>query len=486
MSAPNTEQNASLQPMSSQARLWRRLSWAETREKDEGQSCYAVGLYMFAFLTTSLCSGLCFGWPSLRRQLLTEEGSTLDENTLGIIFTVGSWTTQSCRFFYGIANDRWLGTRLTTCISVLLVAMGTMGLAFADANNGLSLAISLFFVGLGSGTQLTLQPVAGLFRSNVQGTLLTAFSGAFQISGLVFVALTAITSNRKVSFASFSALLLVLGVLAAFLLPKHQFEQKEKTIESAEDNVEEREGALEDALPSIGDKEVQKESSGSEISVSGADAESSPLEVTKTTVDEEKPGVVDLLKSGEYIWLVLWFSVLLIPLQYYVGTIGYQLEQRGDDDGTYTRIFSIMYASAAAVSPILGKFTDTAGLGAAQGVATILCAISFFMLASYDISLNAHTAGMALYGLGRMMVFGAFFTNIGKRFGYTYFGTLSGLGLLISGLASLIQYPLISISTDGRDSEVNIACAIVVLCLLPYCAWLGWVERKETKLSQTL
>lgn len=469
------------QHRSSTQSLWHRLSCVESKQNNErnGDMYYAIGLYIFSFTTTSLASGLCFGWPSLRRQLISAEGSALDEKTLGIIFTIGSWTTQSCRFFYGIARDRYFGTRITTCASVLLASMGIMGLAFSDANNGVSLSVSMFFVGLGSGTQLTLQPVAGLFRSNVQGALLTAFSGAFQISGLVFLVLTSITSNRRAAFALFAGLLMALCAISAFLLPRHHFvNPSEKTIASGDTNLEERTGGLKDTEGENlknGDDEI---GAAKDDDVSSVDAGG-----TAATTDTGKPTVVELLTSVEYIWLVIWFSLLLIPLQYYVGTIGYQLEQRGDDDGTYTRIFSIMYASAAALSPILGKFTDWAGLGASQGLATALCAISFFVLASYEISLNAHVAGMAIYGMGRMMVFGAFFTNVGKRFGYTYFGTLSGLGLLLSGLASLIQYPLIALATDGRDSEVNIGCAVVMLCMLPYCVWLGWSEWRERKVN---
>ena len=41
--------------------------------------------------------------------------------------------------------------------------------------------------------------------------------------------------------------------------------------------------------------------------------------------------------SDEYICLLVWFSVVVTPSQYYVLSIGYQLEQKGDDAGDYTR-----------------------------------------------------------------------------------------------------------------------------------------------------
>jgi len=203
--------------------------------------------------------------------------------------------------------------------------------------------------------------------------------------------------------------------------------------------------------------------------------------------DESRPTKPNLwiqLKSVEYIALVVWFSICLIPLQYYVGAIGFQLEQRGDADGKYTRMFSILYASVAGISPFVGTFTDAVGLGATHAVGTIFTAGSLFILASSEVGLPVHAIGMALYSVGRMVVFSAFFTNIGLRFGYSNYGTLSGLGLLISGLISLLQYPLITLASDGYDAEVNIGCGIAMVCMLPYCVWLGFYERRDTPINE--
>ena len=83
-----------------------------------------------------------------------------------------------------------------------------------------------------------------------------------------------------------------------------------------------------------------------------------------------------------------------------------------------------------------------------------------------------------------MTVFGMFFTNVGKRFGYTHYGSLAGLGLLISAIFSLLQYPLIDIAARGSEYEVNLICGCATLILgVPYCVWLGLRERNEKKVS---
>jgi hypothetical protein len=58
------------------------------------------------------------------------------------------------------------------------------------------------------------------------------------------------------------------------------------------------------------------------------------------------------------------------------------LEEKGDDDGFYTSLFTIVYAVAALVEPLGGMFSDRLGLGWAQGVSTLFVAASFFVLAS--------------------------------------------------------------------------------------------------------
>ena len=118
------------------------------------------------------------------------------------------------------------------------------------------------------------------------------------------------------------------------------------------------------------------------------------------------------------------------------------------------------------------------GLGVTQAIATTLVALSLFILASDKWSLKVQAVGLACYGVGRLCVFGMFFANVGKRFGYKYYGTLGGSGLMLSAIVSFAQYPLISLAVDGKESIVNNVCAAIVLLLgVPYCFWLGLRER---------
>jgi LAT3 family solute carrier family 43 protein 3 len=95
----------------------------------------------------------------------------------------------------------------------------------------------------------------------------------------------------------------------------------------------------------------------------------------KSAEHDKPPSALEQMKSAEHILLTPWLST---P-QYFVGSIGFQLEEKGDDDGFYNFLFSITYAAGIVVAPVGGYMADNLGLGITQGVATLLCAFSLFV-----------------------------------------------------------------------------------------------------------
>jgi hypothetical protein len=455
--------------------------------------------FAFIFITISLSSGLVYGWPALRRNLLLYENSSLTETQLGLIFTVGGWSTLGSRLLVGILRDGPFGTRLATIFSLMAVSGGCAGMAFASKDHVTTLAISYFLVGFGSGTQLCLQPVAGWFEEGMQGVVLASTSGAFQVSGLVFWVLVEFVSrDRRVSLGGFALVLCFVAVVSWRVLPRGYFVSSSSSTSSTSTS-----------LNSSGENSCDgRENDGSGSGGGGNDEEQEQVDPTSQDKDEDDEeaeddddsnhdeqglvqpkqqngvsGVLTLIKTWEYTLLLTWFSLQLIPLQYYVATIGFQLERKGDDTGRYISLFPIMYASAAIFAPVFGKIADLFGLGIAQAVANALSIISLLILsADRTFPLSVQVLGMACYGLGRMSVFGTYFSNIGKRFGYRYYGTLAGVGLIVSALVSLFQYPLIAWAAGGNERWVNVGCAAVLtLEGFPYCVWLYYREKRGCK-----
>ena len=192
------------------------------------------------------------------------------------------------------------------------------------------------------------------------------------------------------------------------------------------------------------------------------------------------------MKSAEYFGLVAWFTLVVCPLQFYIAAIGYQLELKGDDDGHYASIFSAAYGSVAIFAAYGGRVADKVGCGVCQGFATLSTAISFLILTlPKSAGLGVQVFGMLLYSFGRLFIFAMYFSNIGRRFGFEHYGTLCGLGLLISAIWSLIQYPLLAWAVDSAPIGANMVCFAMMTVTLPYTAWLARRELAERRAAKT-
>ena len=273
---------------------------------------------------------------------------------------------------------------------------------------------------------------------------------------MMFLILRSMSTERSKIFVGFAILVCILLVISVFILPYGSSFVLEKA----------------KAAHKLQDKNERNEL---DTSLSSEFSSNNP----STKPDDSKIFALTQIKSLEYFLLIFWFSLCVTCLQYYVGSIGFQLERKGDITGFYTNLQQIIYASVSILSPLFGLLGDKCGLGIAQGLGTLLSALAFFILSFNSISLNVHVWGLCCYGAGRMVVFSMFFTNIGKRFGFENYGTLSGLGLVISAIFSIIQYPLIALADDGKDRAVNLACGSFHILILPYCLWLHKIEHRS-------
>jgi len=418
----------------------------------------------------SLATGTVYGWPALRRDLI--RSGDLSESQLGAIFTAGAWSVQGGRFFAGfktynplvdcavltllhlatagLARDAF-GTMRTVIVILTFVIVGTLLIATAGPSDVLSLACGMFMLGLGSGAQLCVQPVAELFPGN-PSAFMASLSGAFQISGMVFLVLLSV-GTRSGAFKWYAVAVFVLLLFSAWLLP--------------------REGSF----------VATREEEGPTVArfVVGCEEELSPREVTERTEGKgngtTKSGQ---LQSTEYAALLLWFSIAVTPAQFYVLSIGYQLEFRGDDEGTYMRIFLLIYALGFLVSPLFGMLADKFGMGVSHGLSASFLALALgFLALPYDWPIDLQIAGFIFYSVGRLSVWGMFFSNIGRRFGYENFGLLAGSGLLVSAVVSVLQYPLYTLAINGNLRSVNIGLVVALIATFPYAAWLRNIEIRE-------
>ena len=369
--------------------------------------------------------------------------------------------------FSGLARD-YFGTRIAVCSCLLCALVGAVGIALVDANNAAGLGASLFVLSFSSGVIL-LQSVGELFPTN-QSAIITSITGAFYLSGLMFLVLGSLPVTRRVAFLGYAGVLTILVSLAWTLLPNTaRFTKLEKPqchIKSQNQDYSDHSGFT-----------LDESESGSDAIVIEADCNLPTSQVRIPTKMEQ-------IFSTEYLLLLLWFSLCYLPGNFYIGSIGFILEEIGDVHGYYTYIFSFIYAGSSLVAPFGGYLSDRFGLGVTQGLGTVLVSSSLLILgAAKYLPLQAQIASFICYGVGFLLVSGTFYSNLGCRFGYTNFGTLGGLGLLVAATFSLLQYPILGLVSNGGTSSAAIinfsAAAVLLFTMIPYCAWLAVMERRH-------
>jgi predicted MFS family arabinose efflux permease len=422
-------------------------------------------LYALGYVSIAVAAGAIYGWPVLRRQLI-DEGSTLSETKLGLVYTIGAVSATAGRFFFGLIRDA-MGTRFA-CIGCLLsTIIGAVLIAVADPSDGLTLAVATFMMGLGAGVQLCMQPVTQLFPEK-SSMMMAGYSGAFNMSCLVFLILSLI-AVRSQAMWGYAAVLSILAAMCMWLLPST------KTFEP----------------PSKGSDDDDDDGGGGDNIVVKEEGTPPPPLLPPAAPVGRKEGREnghsrwEQMRSTEYILMLLWLVVVWPPVQFYVASVGIVMEHRGDTTGIYNSIFVFFLAGVAIFAPVSGKIADQFGLGVAQAFATSLVALGFaIQVLPVSVPIQVQTVGFFSYGLGRLLIIAFFCSNVGRRFGFENYGILVGFGLLCGGLSSLLQYPLLEWGLSDAGGEgmwrVNATCVALLLGTLPYMLWLGLKERHES------
>lgn len=497
-------------------------------------------LYALSFLCASTASGMVYGWPALRRSLIEEDGFSLTETQLGIAYTAGSWSANAGRFASGMIRDA-IGTRYTIiiCLSMVIIGSIIVALVSGSTTSVVSLTIGMFCMGLGTGVLLCVQPVCALFP-NYSSTAMASLSGAFQMSGMIFMILAAV-GYRKHAYLGYAVYVSLLAVVCMFMLPvtadfraRHD-SNSYSNVSNVNDENKYQEAPRNDTDNDDGNgKSTERKSIAQRVDIyintytdgdeenidnnrdsykkRGSDEEADAFSakearkfsITVNDVVQQKRASMgitrfrtisrteglknghdkwDQLFSTEYRALLLWFCCCMPATQFYIMSIGFQLELWGDSKGIYSNVFIWAQGSVALIFPFTGRLADILGLGFMQGMATSLLAMSFAILAlPKDIGIEVQVVGIWFYSAGRGIFFGLFFSNIGRRFGYTNFGLLAGFGLLLAAISSLLQYPLLWWCVAGGDIATNITCFLSLVATIPYAIWL----RKREKSVPTM
>lgn len=391
-------------------------------------------LWLSAFIQVGFLAGATYGWANLeailkRAGYWTNDPST-EETNYGLVYTVGSWFNQAGRLFVGVYLD-WYGVKVTTVTGCIMSCAGLTLLAIS--NTGMNLVYPAFIlISLGGpALQLATQSVSKLFANKAM--VMSSLTWAFQLSTLWFMLCNVLSEdgvNDNVLYVCYAAVAGVLGIQCYFLYPTRFNLSK-----------------LEDGGAGHGHGHSRK----SMLITTGRYAEDFL----------ETGSLWQMMFSLDYILLNIWYSFYILYLQFYVMTIGTQTENLTGENMAVEFTICLCTVSASAIGA--GYCMDKFGFGR-----VVLCNIGFSIGALMFLSMDStqlQWIGFILYVLSRVTTYSTFFSFIGINFGFKYFGTLAGVGLLISGCFSLFQYLLLDIvENDMGDDYPGMNLFLAIWC----------------------
>ena len=196
--------------------------------------------------------------------------------------------------------------------------------------------------------------------------------------------------------------------------------------------------------------------------------------------------------SLDFIFLASWFTVILLPTNFFIISIGDQLEDMGDDDRSMTTGFALVWVLSTLASPLAGFSADVVGRGPTMTFAMACYGASFALLgvsgdrgggdgsgsgSGGGVSLEAQWLTFVVFNVGRLWVFSMYFVSIGRLFGFAHFGTLAGTGLFMSAMSTPLAVPMLRDGVDNGWGRSNAACVVICVACVSFTA--GWTWRRE-------
>lgn len=387
---------------------------------------------------------------------------------LNAIYVAASWGAQASGLL-GFVLDR-LGVKVTIAAASFGIAASSLVFAMSTQHGFNAWLPAMLVMGFcGNGIYLAAQKVGRLFPDYpnmslfaitaffAPGTLVFSFFHALEMHGVESIKTTFLL------YAGFQALLTLVSLAvwpSNFDLPMHLVGDGGRDPDSPEDKW--------DAAAPGGTADPE---------------DGSGQLIVKTPGGTPVPFLAQL-KDVRFLAQVTFFSILVLPAQYYIGTLGSQISRLNSSEEAidrYVQNFNLTYSGVSLITPLFGLVVDKLGFGAGFGLANLLM-IGAFALFSYSPELEWFIVSYGLYTFARNAQFSTFFTYLAKTFGAKHMGKLMGIGFITSAMVSLLQAPLLHLviaDFDANYSTGNLVLMGLMTLLFAYCGWVAWGERRE-------
>jgi hypothetical protein len=185
----------------------------------------------------------------------------------------------------------------------------------------------------------------------------------------------------------------------------------------------------------------------------------------------------------EFYLYVVFFTVCIVRFQFYIGTVGTQMDALGQaPDAPYSKLFGTILPLGFFSVFAIGALLDTRGVVAGMSSLTALaCALSLLALVP---SLPLQPLTFVVFAAFRGFLFCNMTVYLSTVFGYAHLGSLIGTLTTVGGLVGLTQSPLLLWAYDAADpatpERANFTPPNLLMLALTLAAWAWpvWLARR--------
>mmetsp|Transcript_20062 Transcript_20062/g.63066 ORF Transcript_20062/g.63066 Transcript_20062/m.63066 type:complete len:1006 (-) Transcript_20062:337-3354(-) len=441
-------------------------------------------------LRSFIFGGIAFGWPAM--QLLAHQRGVYGElcvcgfecssmrscfayvNSIGFALAVGS------RLFWGLVLDK-LGPKVTSVCGLIIAAFGFYILSTMGDRDHLFLLGWSFLASAGPAVH-----VSNLHLLNLFPTTKHAVSAAFAIvltgSSLIFPMLQlvfqAFSSRATYKFVMWNLGNVALGFTAHAACVQPWKAYAKLKVKTAKDD-----STTTDETISRFPRWVGSSRCCQLVSV-----------LTTYKPSERLHGipVKDQIRTFEFLAEALFFSLGLLLVQLYLGTITNQLFFKGDraafsavpahrTDFAYTKLAGFVNGAGGLWYPWTAYLLEDGGYAVAA-ISQCLLATTFHLVLLLP-HLPLMVFAMLAHAGARNLLFSLHASYLSTVFGTKTFGLLDGISCLLAAVVCLASYPLqlfAIFDLDGRYASLNIAGAVVSASLTLFPILLASRDAQPT------
>eukprot|EP01088_Endostelium_zonatum_P006297 TRINITY_DN1840_c0_g3_i1.p1 TRINITY_DN1840_c0_g3~~TRINITY_DN1840_c0_g3_i1.p1 ORF type:complete len:513 (+),score=75.56 TRINITY_DN1840_c0_g3_i1:75-1613(+) len=428
---------------------------------------YRLFLVTVALIESLLCSGVIFGWPPLLLVLQKEkiysdlcpinQPNTCDEQEekLNLIFVVASTCFSCCVLPLGWFLD-WAGPRLSLAVGSAMFLAGC--LLFGFSSNGFDAFLEGFILIGISGPPIVFSflHLSNLFPRQ-KGLIITLFNVALDASSLDYFVLELLNDYlgvpRKFFFIGYAIIPAVM-LLTIWLWPTKPY-----------------------LHPVISEHEA------AEGRTSGGEEH----KLTDHAISDYYGDHLfrDQIWTGTFLFGCLFTALQLLRINFYIGTVEYQLENIDRDNyKLMTQLFSVILPIGGVLSaPIVGWLLDKQGIVTSVSI-LILSGVIYGILSLFThVTIWFQIATFLVVAFFRAILFSSMAHYVSLWFGFANFGKLWGIVFFVAGVINLGLYFLVKAINTYFDGDFFYPNAVLTGLSFVLFVFVGWLWSRVRRIS---